>query len=104
MQIIRRANEVDEDPFSLSSRFCEEYLVDMNSLQCLQPTYQPRVTEHIEHIQDMITQVFFFLLYVDFIVDQFWIITISLSYASAVRILISVEVELPSAEYVIKWV
>ncbi|WCJ24490.1 Cysteine--tRNA ligase [Euphorbia peplus] len=56
-KIIRRANERGEDPFSLSNRFCEEYLVDMDSLQCLRPTHQPRVTEHIEQIKDMITQI-----------------------------------------------
>ncbi|EEF29017.1 cysteinyl-tRNA synthetase, putative [Ricinus communis] len=56
-KIIKRANESGEDPFSLSSRFCEEYLVDMDSLQCLRPTHQPRVTDHIEQIKDMITQI-----------------------------------------------
>lgn len=57
LQIIRRANEIGEDPLSLSSRFCEEYLVDMTDLQCLIPTHQPRVTDHVEQIKDMITQV-----------------------------------------------
>lgn len=57
LQIIRRANEIGEDPLSLSSRFCEEYLVDMTDLQCLIPTHQPRVTDHLEQIKDMITQV-----------------------------------------------
>ncbi|KAF2317788.1 hypothetical protein GH714_041101 [Hevea brasiliensis] len=56
-KIIRRANELGEDPLSLSSRFCEEYLVDMDSLQCLLPTHQPRVTNHMEQIKDMITQI-----------------------------------------------
>ncbi|KAJ6891107.1 cysteine--tRNA ligase 2 [Populus alba x Populus x berolinensis] len=56
-KIIRRANEIGEDPLSLSSRFCEEYLVDMNDLQCLIPTHQPRVTDHVEQIKDMITQI-----------------------------------------------
>ena len=57
LQIIRRANELGEDPLSLSSRFCEEYLVDMNDLQCLLPTHQPRVTDHMEQLKGMITQV-----------------------------------------------
>ncbi|KAJ6982149.1 hypothetical protein NC653_025303 [Populus alba x Populus x berolinensis] len=56
-KIIRRANEIGEDPLSLSSRFCEEYLVDMTDLQCLIPTHQPRVTDHVEQIKDMITQI-----------------------------------------------
>ncbi|KAJ6718789.1 CYSTEINE--TRNA LIGASE 1 CYTOPLASMIC-RELATED [Salix purpurea] len=56
-KIIRRANELGEDPLSLSSRFCEEYLVDMNDLQCLLPTHQPRVSDHMDQIKDMITQI-----------------------------------------------
>lgn len=56
-QIIRRANELGEDPLSLSNRFCQEYLNDMGDLQCLVPTHQPRVSEHLEQIKDMITQV-----------------------------------------------
>lgn len=66
-QIIRRANELGEDPLSLSNRFCQEYLNDMGDLQCLVPTHQPRVSEHLEQIKDMITQVsaslFHFLFY-----------------------------------------
>ncbi|KAF2322696.1 hypothetical protein GH714_028933 [Hevea brasiliensis] len=55
-KIIHKANELGEDPLSLSNRFCEEYLIDMDSLQCLLPTHQPRVTDHMEQIKDMITQ------------------------------------------------
>ncbi|CAN1151647.1 Cysteine--tRNA ligase 2, cytoplasmic [Linum perenne] len=56
-KIIKRANDLNEDPFSLSNRFCEEYLLDMGKLQCLPPTYQPRVTEHMDNIKNMITQI-----------------------------------------------
>ncbi|KAL2546409.1 Cysteinyl-tRNA synthetase [Forsythia ovata] len=56
-KIIRRANELGEDPKALSARFCEEFLVDMADIQCLVPTHQPRVTEHIEQIKDMIAQI-----------------------------------------------
>ena len=57
MQIIRRANEVGEDPIALSGRFCQEFLNDMADLQCLLPTDQPRVTDHMEQIKDMIAKV-----------------------------------------------
>lgn len=57
LQIIRRANEIGENPLNLSSRFCQEYLDDMSDLQCLIPTHQPRVSDDMEHIKDMITQV-----------------------------------------------
>ncbi|XP_041013299.1 cysteine--tRNA ligase 2, cytoplasmic-like isoform X2 [Juglans microcarpa x Juglans regia] len=56
-KIFRRANELGEEPLSLSNRFCEEYLVDMADLQCLTPTHQPRVSDHMEQIKDMITQI-----------------------------------------------
>ncbi|KAL5763526.1 hypothetical protein ACOSP7_019790 [Xanthoceras sorbifolium] len=56
-KIIRRANEIGENPISLSNRYCQEYLVDMADLQCLPPTHQPRVSDHMEQIKDMITQI-----------------------------------------------
>lgn len=56
-QIIRRANELGEDPKALSGRYCQEFLKDMDDLQCLQPTHQPRVTEHMEQIKEMIAKV-----------------------------------------------
>ncbi|KAL6566374.1 hypothetical protein OROGR_001989 [Orobanche gracilis] len=55
--IIRRANELGEDPIALSGRFCQEFLNDMADLQCLPPTHQPRVTDHMEQIKDMIAQI-----------------------------------------------
>ncbi|KAL3510757.1 hypothetical protein ACH5RR_030158 [Cinchona calisaya] len=56
-KIIKRANELGEDPISLSGRFCEEFLKDMDDLQCLPPTHQPRVSDHIEEIKEMISQI-----------------------------------------------
>ncbi|KAL6543781.1 hypothetical protein OROGR_010278 [Orobanche gracilis] len=56
-KIIRRANELGEDPIALSGRFCQEFLNDMADLQCLLPTHQPCVTDHMEQIKDMIAQI-----------------------------------------------
>lgn len=56
-KIIKRANENGEDPISLSGRFCEEFLKDMDDLQCHPPTHQPRVSDHIEEIRGMISQI-----------------------------------------------
>ncbi|KAK3189289.1 hypothetical protein Dsin_028850 [Dipteronia sinensis] len=56
-KIIRRANELGENPLSLSDRYCQEYLIDMADLQCLPPTHQPRVSDHMQQIKDMITQI-----------------------------------------------
>ena len=57
VQIIKRANERGETVTSLSSRFINEFLLDMTELQCLPPTREPRVTDHIEHIIELITKV-----------------------------------------------
>ncbi|KAK4376442.1 hypothetical protein RND71_002738 [Anisodus tanguticus] len=56
-KIIKRANELGEDPKTLSGRYCQEFLKDMDDLQCLQPTHQPRVTEHMEQIKEMIAEI-----------------------------------------------
>lgn len=56
-QIIKRANELGEDPVALSRRFCEEFQVDMELLRCLSPNVEPRVTDHIPQIIKMISKV-----------------------------------------------
>lgn len=60
MQIIKRANELGEDPLALSGRFCQEFLIDMADLQCLPPNEQPRVSDHMDQIRDMISKVLSF--------------------------------------------
>ncbi|XP_010504529.1 PREDICTED: cysteine--tRNA ligase 1, cytoplasmic [Camelina sativa] len=56
-KVIDKANKCGENPLALSSRFCEEYLVDMAALQCLLPTHQPRVSDHMELIIKMIEKI-----------------------------------------------
>ncbi|OEL19058.1 Cysteine--tRNA ligase, chloroplastic/mitochondrial [Dichanthelium oligosanthes] len=56
-KIIKRANERGETVTSLSSRFINEFLDDMAELQCLPPTREPRVTDHIGHIIELITKI-----------------------------------------------
>ncbi|XP_058745044.1 cysteine--tRNA ligase 2, cytoplasmic-like [Vicia villosa] len=56
-KIIKRANETGEDPLALSNRFCDEYNVDMSDLLCERPSKEPRVSDHIVEIKDMITQI-----------------------------------------------
>ena len=58
LQIIKRANHNGETVTSLSSRFIKEFLADVAELQCLPPDEEPRVTEHIDHIIELITKVF----------------------------------------------
>lgn len=60
LQIIKRANESGEnDPLKLSNRFSNEFLHDMAELQCLPPTHEPRVSDHMDQIIDMISKVLF---------------------------------------------
>lgn len=56
-KIIKRANEAGENPLSLSDRFSKEFLCDMAELQCLPPTHEPRVSDHMDQIKDMITKI-----------------------------------------------
>ncbi|XP_057837680.2 cysteine--tRNA ligase, chloroplastic/mitochondrial isoform X2 [Cryptomeria japonica] len=56
-KIIARANETGENPLSLSNRFCKEFCVDMEKLYCLPPSVEPRVTEHISEIIEMIQKI-----------------------------------------------
>ncbi|XAR69396.1 Cysteine--tRNA ligase [Bertholletia excelsa] len=56
-KIIARANELDEDPISLSRHFCEEFHEDMVHLCCLPPSVEPRVSDHMPQIIAMIKQI-----------------------------------------------
>uniref|UniRef100_A0A453IZA8 cysteine--tRNA ligase n=1 Tax=Aegilops tauschii subsp. strangulata TaxID=200361 RepID=A0A453IZA8_AEGTS len=56
-KIIKRANQNGETVTSLSSRFIAEFLADVAELQCLPPTHEPRVTEHIDNIIDLIKEI-----------------------------------------------
>ncbi|CAN6167964.1 unnamed protein product [Urochloa humidicola] len=56
-KIIARANQLGEDPFSLSKRFSGDFLSDMANLQCLPPSVEPRVSDHIDQIISMIKQI-----------------------------------------------
>ncbi|KAM3291693.1 hypothetical protein P3S67_019982 [Capsicum chacoense] len=41
----------------MCARYCEEFLRDMDDLQCLRPTHLPRVTQHMQQIIDMISKI-----------------------------------------------
>ncbi|KAG7024444.1 Cysteine--tRNA ligase, chloroplastic/mitochondrial [Cucurbita argyrosperma subsp. argyrosperma] len=56
-KIIARANELGEDPLDLSRRYCEEFCQDMRYLHCLSPSVEPRVSDHMSQIIDMIKQI-----------------------------------------------
>ncbi|EEF46928.1 cysteinyl-tRNA synthetase, putative [Ricinus communis] len=56
-KIIARANELGEDPISLSRRYCEEFHNDMVYLHCLPPSIEPCVSDHMPQIINMIKQI-----------------------------------------------
>ncbi|ESW08987.1 hypothetical protein PHAVU_009G091200 [Phaseolus vulgaris] len=56
-KIIARAKELEEDPISLSRRYCEEFCRDMITLNCLPPSVEPKVSEHMPQIIDMIEKI-----------------------------------------------
>ena len=53
-KIIKRAAERGEDPGTLAARFSDEYHRDTDTLCCLRPDVEPRVTEHIVEIVSLI--------------------------------------------------
>ncbi|KAF9616660.1 hypothetical protein IFM89_031524 [Coptis chinensis] len=56
-KIIARANELGEDPLSLSRRYFDEFRCDMSYLHCISPSVEPRVSDHMPQIIDMIKQI-----------------------------------------------
>ncbi|KAK9146381.1 hypothetical protein Sjap_006284 [Stephania japonica] len=56
-KIIARANELGEDALRLSRQYSDEFQYDMTCLQCLPPSIEPRVSDHMPQIIDMIKQI-----------------------------------------------
>jgi cysteinyl-tRNA synthetase len=53
-KIIMRANESGKDPMALAGEYIEAFYEDMDRLNILRPDKEPRATEHIGHMIDMI--------------------------------------------------
>jgi cysteinyl-tRNA synthetase len=53
-KIINRANELGEEPLGLSARFTEAFHRDMDALGNLRPDVEPKVSEHLDEILQMI--------------------------------------------------
>eukprot|EP00250_Pteridium_aquilinum_P020606 c24879_g1_i2 orf=57-1139(+) len=56
-KIIARAAQLGEDPLQLSDRYCKEFHADMEALQCLPATVEPRVTSHMASIINLIERI-----------------------------------------------
>ena len=55
-KIIRRANEVGEDPLELAERFVDAFDADMGALNLIPPDVSPRVTQEIPAVIEMVEQ------------------------------------------------
>jgi cysteinyl-tRNA synthetase len=53
-KIIARANEIGEDPIELAARFIDAFHEDADALGLIRPDAEPKVSETIEAIQDLI--------------------------------------------------
>ena len=53
-KIIKRANETNLTCEEVAEKFIKAFYEDMDKLDILRPTYEPRATEHIKEMQDLI--------------------------------------------------
>ena len=53
-KIIKRANEMGEDPIEMAHYYAREYLKDMDTLRVRRPNIIPKATRHIEEIINLI--------------------------------------------------
>jgi len=53
-KIIKRANELGKDPKEISEKYIKEFHNEMDALNVLRPTIEPKATEHIKDIIDFI--------------------------------------------------
>ncbi len=54
-KLIKKANEEGVTVEQVARRYEAEFIVDRNGLNCLEPTYTPRATEHIDEMIGLIT-------------------------------------------------
>lgn len=56
-KIIKAAKEKNQDPFELAEHFVEEVEKDFRAANILEPSYKPRVTQHMKDIISMIERI-----------------------------------------------
>lgn len=53
-KILQRAEQNGEDPLQLSARMTQIYLDDIAAINCLAPTHQPKVSDHLNEIIELV--------------------------------------------------
>jgi len=53
-KIINKANEIGEECLTITEKYIDEFHQEMDQLNVLRPTIEPKATEHIQHIIDFI--------------------------------------------------
>jgi cysteinyl-tRNA synthetase len=56
-KILERAKQNGEEPLALSARMAKIYQSDMRDLGCVDPTHEPKVSEYIAEIIDLIAKI-----------------------------------------------
>ena len=53
-KILARAEQTGEDPLQLSARMTQVYMDDIAAIHCLAPTHQPKVSDHLQEIIELV--------------------------------------------------
>jgi cysteinyl-tRNA synthetase len=53
-KIINKANQLGQDPFTLAQKYIDDYRADLKALNVKEATANPRATQEMEYIQNMI--------------------------------------------------
>lgn len=54
-KIINKANQLGQDPFTLAQKYIDDYRADLKGLNVKEATANPRATQEMEYIQNMIS-------------------------------------------------
>jgi len=54
-KIIKKSNEIGQDCTTITEKYIDEFHNEMDALNVLRPTVEPKATEHIRHIIDFIS-------------------------------------------------
>jgi cysteinyl-tRNA synthetase len=55
-KIINKANQLSEDPFALAQRYIDDYVQNLHDLNVKPATFNPRATQEMEYILNMIAR------------------------------------------------